>query len=416
MSLMGTPTGLRLQIGLFGRRNVGKSSTMNALTRQSTSIVSSTAGTTTDPVSKGLELSPFGAVSLIDTAGVDDEGVLGARRVERAYAEASRVDVAVVVVDSSRDDWWSSYEDSLVASCAARARPVLVVVNKTDACSAERLTTISRSLAARGVAYVLFSATRACELGAGAPDLVAALARLAPESCLTPPPLVSDLVEPGSVVVLVTPLDRAAPQGRLILPQVQTLRELLEAGVICVVAQPSNLSASLSRLTTSPSLVITDSQAFKEVASLVTESVPLTSFSILFARQKGDLSSFYAGARALDRLTGASRVLVAESCAHRPIEEDIGTVKIPKMLRARYGESLVIDHVQGRDFPAPDALSGYDLIVHCGGCMTTRGAILSRIADARASRVAITNYGLALASLTGVLERAIRPFGLVAVD
>ena len=395
MSLMGTPTGLRLQIGLFGRRNVGKSSTMNALTRQSTSIVSSTAGTTTDPVSKGLELSPFGAVSLIDTAGVDDEGVLGARRVERAYAEASRVDVAVVVVDSSRNDWWSSYEDSR---------------------SAERLTTISRSLTGRGVAYVLFSATRACELGAGAPDLVAALARLAPESCLTPPPLVSDLVEPGSVVVLVTPLDRAAPQGRLILPQVQTLRELLEAGVICVVAQPSNLSASLSRLTTSPSLVITDSQAFKEVASLVPESVPLTSFSILFARQKGDLSSFYAGARALDRLTGASRVLVAESCAHRPIEEDIGTVKIPKMLRARYGESLVIDHVQGRDFPAPDALSGYDLIVHCGGCMTTRGAILSRIADARASRVAITNYGLALASLTGVLERAIRPFGLVAVD
>ena len=412
MSLLATPSGLRLQIGVFGRRNVGKSSTLNALTRQGTSIVSATPGTTTDPVSKAMELSPLGPVLLIDTAGLDDVGELGASRVDRTRAVLRRVDVAVIVVDATRDDWLSEHESALLDECSSRAVPCLVVVNESDVAESSSVAQIETTLASRGIASVVFSAARSQTLGAGAPELRAALTQLAPESFLAPPPLVSDLVAPGDFVVLVTPIDKEAPKGRLILPQVQAIRDLLDGGCGCVVVQEPNLRAALSRLSPAPKLVVTDSQAFRSVASLVPESISLTSFSILFARQKGDFRTFYAGALALAGLTGASRVLIAESCAHHPIEEDIGTVKIPRMLRARFGETLRVDHVQGCDFPSRDELRGFDLIIHCGACMTNRREVLSRQAQATSAGVPITNYGMTIAFLTGVLSRAVQPLGI----
>ncbi|MCF0234283.1 MAG: [FeFe] hydrogenase H-cluster maturation GTPase HydF [Thermoguttaceae bacterium] len=402
------PKGFRLHIGVFGRRNVGKSSTLNALTRQRVSVVSDVPGTTTDPVEKPMELSPLGPVLFIDTAGIDDEGALGLERVAQTRKVIDRADLGLIVVDASLGAAaWGGYEETLAADFERRGVPILVLINKCDLAAPDA--GFLADCAAKNRPTVEISAKNASELNRGAPQLREALTKLAPEEFLTPPPIISDLVAPGEFVVLVTPIDKEAPKGRLILPQVQTIRDLLDGDCGVVVVKENLLAAALERFRTPPALVVTDSQAFKAVAAIVPEDVPLTSFSILFARQKGDFATLLAGARKIDDLTENSRVLIAESCTHHPIEEDIGTVKIPRWIRAKYGEGVVFERAQGEDFPDVEGLRRYDLIIHCGGCMFNRRAMLTRVARAAESGTPITNYGLAIARLNGILERAVQP-------
>ncbi len=406
-----TPKGMRLCLGAFGRRNAGKSSLLNALTGQELAIVSDTPGTTTDPVEKTLELAPLGPAVVVDAAGIDDEGALGEKRVEKTKQVYDRVDVALLTLDATRADRaWSEYEDELVEQMRKREVPVLAVVNKADAASREAIESATASAAAKGIPCVAFSAKEPDDDIFGLKALKNALVQLAPELKLAAPPIVSDLVAPGEFVVLVTPIDAEAPKGRLILPQVQTIRDLLDAKLGCVVVQEDTLEEALKRV--KPALVVTDSQAFKNVAAIVPKETPLTSFSILFARQKGDAAAMVAGARAIATLQENARILIAEACAHHPVEEDIGTVKIPKMLRKRLGEGIRVDNVRGRDFPSVDELKTYDLIVHCGACMFNRREMAARIARADAAGVPITNYGLTIAFLTGILERAIEPLNI----
>ena len=405
-----TPKGSRLQIGVFGRTNAGKSTLLNALSRQEIAIASETPGTTTDPVEKAIELSPLGPVLFVDTGGIDDESALGSVRIERTRRVLERVDVALIAVDATLGDGaWGRFEEELYSRITT---PKLVVVNKVDAASPEALESLRSLLLERGAEFVLVSAERDFQAGLGVPSVREALTKLVPEELLSPPPLASDLVPRGSLVVLVAPIDKAAPKGRLILPQVQTIRDLLDGGDGCLVVQPDGLSAALESLKTPPGLVVTDSQAFGRVSEIVPRAVPLTSFSILFARQKGDLQTALAGARAIDALTEDSRVLIAEACAHHPVEEDIGTVKIPRALRKKIGEGLTIERSQGRDFPEVEELRRFDLVVHCGACVFNRREMTSRVARAASAGVPITNYGLTLAKLNGILDRAVEPFGV----
>lgn len=394
-----TPKGMRLHIGLFGRRNVGKSSLLNALTRQAVSIVSEVAGTTTDPVEKPMELLPIGPVLFIDTAGIDDEGALGAQRVERTKAVFDRTDLALVVVEAGR---WEAFEDALLAEWRGRNVPAIVVFNKSDvgAPSAELLSRLRRE-------HVPFVSTIASR-GQGVAELREALIRATPDDFLNEPPLLGDLVGPGELVVLVVPIDLEAPKGRLILPQVQAIRDLLDADAYCMVVKERELADALDRLKRPPALVVTDSQAFLKVAADTPPDVRLTSFSILFARYKGDLLEFTRGAMAIERLRPNDRVLIAEACAHHPLAEDIGRVKIPRWLRQFVGGSLEVSHTQGHDFP-PD-LPDYRLVVHCGACVQNRREILSRINRCREAGVPITNYGMAIAYSLGIFERALGPF------
>ena len=397
-----TPRGMRLHIGLFGRRNVGKSSLLNALTRQEVSIVSPTAGTTTDPVEKPMELLPIGPVLFIDTAGIDDAGALGAQRVERTQRVFDRVDVAVIVAAGGEGGGWGEFEERLLAEFRQRRVPTLVVFNKTDV--APPPAGVPDRLRAAGVQTVLTVASR----GDGVADVRAALVRLAPEDFINTPAIVGDLVPPGELVVLVVPIDKEAPKGRLILPQVQTIRDLLDNDAYCLVVKERELREALARLTRPPALVVTDSQAFLKVAADTPPEVPLTSFSILFARFKGDLVELVRGATAIDRLRPGDRVLVAEACSHHPIGEDIGRVKIPRWLRQYVGGRLEFTTMSGHDFP-PD-LADYRLVVHCGACVQNRREMLTRILRCRAAGVPITNYGLTIAYSLGIFERALTPF------
>ena len=407
------PKSLRLQIGVFGRRNVGKSSTLNALTRQSLAIVSDVAGTTTDPLEKALELQPLGAVLLIDTAGVDDDGVLGTERVAKTRQAFDRADLFLLVIDATLgDDAFGAFEEVLVEEARKRNTPLLVVMNKIDGADEAIVQKLEARLRSYNLTTARFSAKRDFEAKTGAPELREALIKLASESFWEPPPIVADLLAPGELALLVTPIDKEAPKGRLILPQVQTIRDLLDGDCGCVVVKENLLEAVLRRMNPPPALVVTDSQVFKTVAALVPETIPLTSFSILFARQKGDLKTLVAGARAIDKLTPTSRVLIAEACSHHPIEEDIGTVKIPRLLRKKFGETLRIEHVQGRDFPDVESMKDFELAIHCGGCMFNRREMTSRIQRALEAGTPMTNYGLAIASLNGILERAVKPLGL----
>ncbi len=393
------PRGLRTHIGLFGRRNVGKSSVLNALTRQEVAIVSATPGTTTDPVEKPMELLPLGPVVFIDTAGIDDEGVLGEQRVAKTRKALERTDLALLVAEAAA---WGPFEEELLAEIRARSIPVVVVLNKVD--SGPAPAGLAGRLAAAGVPAVETSIPS----GHGVAELRQALLAAAPADAVEGRRIVGDLVSPGDVVVLVTPIDAEAPKGRLILPQVQTLRDLLDAGAISVVVREHELAAALARLGAAPRLVVTDSQAFRQVASVVPPDVPLTSFSILFARFQGDLAEMARGVRGVDRLKAGERVLVAEACTHHPVGEDIGRVKIPAWLRAYTGVPLEFETVQGRDFP--DDLSRYALVVHCGSCMGNRREMLSRLLRGRRAGVPVTNYGLTIAYSLGILERALEPF------
>jgi len=398
---MKTPKGFRLHIGIFGRRNVGKSSLLNALTRQAVSIVSAVSGTTTDPVEKPMELLPIGPVLFIDTAGIDDEGALGELRVQKTRAVIDRTDVALLV--SCANDW-GPFEEQLIETLRAREVPVIAVFNKADLASPAPA--LRERLASANVPCVDTCAPS----GQGILDLRQALIRVVPESFINAPAILGDLVPPGGLAVLVVPIDKEAPKGRLILPQVQAIRDLLDSDACCLVVKERELREALGRLTRPPDLVVTDSQAVLKVAADTPPEVPLTTFSILFARCKGDLAEFVRGTLAAENLRPGARVLVAEACSHHPIGEDIGRVKIPRWLTQIVGGKLEFTHVQGHDFP--EDLSPYSLVVHCGACTQNRREVLSRQLRCREAKVPMCNYGTLIALMHGVLRRALSPFAL----
>ncbi|NWJ42085.1 MAG: [FeFe] hydrogenase H-cluster maturation GTPase HydF [Geothrix sp.] len=389
------PRNLRLHIGLFGRRNAGKSSLLNALTRQQVSIVSPQPGTTTDPVEKPMELLPLGPVLFVDTAGLDDEGTLGEARSGRSRAALDRVDLAILVAERGQ---WGAFEAELLADLKARSTPTVVALNKSDL-------RFSKTLPDLGDTPVVpVSALR----GQGLDSLREALLRAAPEGHFDSRHLLADLVPPGEVAVLVMPIDSSAPKGRLILPQVMAVRDVLDGAGLALVVQARELSRALFALKRLPALVVTDSQAFQSVAMDVPDSVPMTSFSILMSRFQGDLAAQVRGTLAIEDLREGDRVLVAEGCTHHPTEEDIGRVKLPRWLNQKVGGPLQFDTVQGREFPTD--LSPYKLVVHCGNCMGNRREMLSRTHRCESAGVPITNYGLAIAHSLGILHRALRPF------
>lgn len=396
---MKAPKSFRLHIGIFGRRNAGKSSILNALTEQDVSIVSDVAGTTTDPVEKPMELLPLGPVLFIDTAGIDDEGVLGGKRVAKTVAVFDRTDLGIIV--TSFNDW-GDFELSLMEALKTRDIPFIVVFNKTDIAPENH--DITSQLDSVKVKYVLTSVTGF----EGISDLRQLILKTAPADFIERPAILADLVGPGEMAVLVVPIDKEAPKGRLILPQVQSIRDLLDHDAFCMVVKDAGLSEALSRLGKPPKLVVTDSQAFEKVAAITPPEVPLTSFSILFARFQGDLAEMVRGAMAIDKLNPGDKVLIAEACSHHPIEEDIGSVKIPGWLNKYVGGELQFDHTRGHDFPKN--ITEYRLIIHCGACMWNRRTMLSRILKARQLGVPITNYGLTIAWSLGIFERALEPF------
>lgn len=395
-ALSATPKGMRITIGLFGRRNAGKSSVVNALARQPVSIVSEVPGTTTDPVERAMELLPLGPVLFVDTAGIDDDAeVVGQLRADTTRKAMKGCDLALLVYEQGT---WGEVERDLLADLDREAIPAVVVANKID-------------LAGEGAASdfdqaVRVSATERTGMG----DLLQAIIDAAPESLLEDSPLARDLVNPGDTVVLVVPIDKEAPKGRLILPQVQTARDLLDGGALPYLVRDTELAAALASLKEPPALVITDSQVFHQVAEIVPDDVPLTGFSVIMARAKGDIHVQAAALQALAQLGEDARILIAEACTHHPISEDIGTVKIPRLLRKNLGEGITIDHVQGKDFP--NDLSSYDLVIHCGACMFSRRAMLSRIQACERAGVPIANYGMVLAHFAGIAQRALAPFSL----
>ena len=395
--MQGTPKGLRLHIGIFGRRNVGKSSILNALTRQNVAIVSAIAGTTTDPVEKAMELQPLGPVLFIDTAGIDDVGALGALRVQKTLQVLGRTDLAILVTDQ-----WLEYEDRLLAALRAQSTPVIVAANKADLRADGAAENAARQAGAAPVVTV--SATA----GTGLEELRRAILEAAPEEYLNSASLVGDLLPAGSLAVLVVPIDLEAPKGRLILPQVQTLRDILDHDSYAMVVKERELADALGRLGRPPALVITDSQEFLKVSADVPPEVPLTSFSILFARFKGDLAELARGAVAIDRLRKGDRVLIAEACTHHPTGEDIGRVKIPRWLEQYAGARIEFDIKAGSEYP--EDVRPYKLIVHCGACVWNRRQMLCRIAQSRTQGVPITNYGMTIAHTLGILDRALGPF------
>ena len=393
-----TPKGMRLHIGLFGRRNVGKSSLLNAMLRQEVSIVSEFAGTTTDPVEKPMELLPIGPVLFIDTAGIDDEGALGQLRIDKTRKIIDRVDIAVIVTDGL----WTSFETKLLDEFVERKLPVVVVFNKTDLAEPDpEILSLLKSQEIRTI-------NSSCLKNQGILDFRLALLDMAPAEFVESPAIVGDIVGPGQTAVLVVPIDKEAPKGRLILPQVQTIRDLLDSDAMCIVTKERELRAALENLKQPPRLVVTDSQAFLKVSADTPPEVPMTSFSILYARFKGDLVTQTLGAMAVEDLHPGDNVLIAESCGHHPIGEDIGRVKIPRWLTQYVGGKLNFTTVQGQDFP--DDLSPYKLVIHCGACMWNRRTMLNRILKCRKAGIPITNYGLVIAYSLGIFERALQPF------
>lgn len=389
---MKTLKSLRLQIGVFGRTNVGKSSLLNRIINQEISIVSDIAGTTTDVVEKSMELLPVGPVTFLDTAGLDDNTELAKQRIEKTMKVVNRIDVAIIVCDFTGV---GDYEKELIGKLNELKIPYLIVVNKSDV----------KKIELDGYDNILYTSVNDDK------NLVykfkETLVKLLPEDFVNSPKIAGDLVPPKSTVILVIPIDKEAPKGRIILPQVQTLRDLLDSDCLTYVVKVSELKQALENLKTLPALVVTDSQAFREVSEIVPENVPLTSFSILFARLKGDLDEFVKGANAIENLKDGDLVLILESCTHHAIEDDIGRVKIPNLLRKKTGKNLVIHNYAGYDFPE---IKDYKLIIHCGACMTNRREVLSRILIADKAGVPITNYGVVISYCLGILPRAVKIF------
>ena len=390
MNLNETPSGERTHIGFFGARNAGKSSLVNAVTGQELAVVSDVKGTTTDPVRKAMELLPLGPVVIIDTPGFDDEGALGLERVKKTREILRTSDIAVLVVDASTG--MTPTDRELLDLIRERDIPFLTVWNKTDLAAAQPVpegTAAASSLTGDGIS-----------------ELKERLARLKPER--EERPLAGDLVSPGELCVLVCPIDESAPKGRLILPQQQVIRDLMDHGAIPVVCRDTELEALLKKPGLDPALVITDSQAFRTVSAIVPDALPLTSFSILMARYKGFLDTAVKGISAAGNLQDGDRILLAEGCTHHRQCNDIGTVKIPRWLRQYTGKELQIDTCSGREFP--EDLTPYRLVIHCGGCMLTENAVLARMNQAIRQGIPFTNYGIAIAFMTGALERSLRLF------
>lgn len=396
MSLNATPSGERVHIAFFGRRNAGKSSLVNAFTGQDLAIVSAVKGTTTDPVSKAMELLPLGPVQIIDTPGLDDEGELGTLRVQRTKLVLRKTDLAILVADATAP--LGETEQALLDLCRARNIPWILVRSKAD---------LLEAIPEAGADTIYVSA----KTGYHIHELKELAARLA-LGTENRRPLVSDLLQPGDTAVLVVPIDKAAPKGRLILPQQQVIRDALEAGAAALVCRETELAAALQGLNAPPKLVVTDSQVFGKVAQIVPESVPLTSFSILMARYKGDLALTVAGAAAVRNLKDGDRVLIAEGCTHHRQCEDIGTVKIPRWLAESTGRTLQYDFCSGVEFP--ENLTPYALVVHCGGCTLNPKEMAARQRLAVDQAVPITNYGVLIAAVHGILPRTLQPFPAIA--
>jgi len=397
--MLETPKGLRLHIGLFGRRNSGKSTLMNALIGQSISIVSDQPGTTTDPVEKTFELAPLGPVVFIDTAGFDDEGTLGELRVQKTREVLERVDIGLVVVGS---EGLGSFERELIATLRSAKTPLAVVFNKADL--AAPAPAELAELQAVDIETVVISAAQLT----GIDRVKEALFRQAPEESVEDPRLVGDLIAPGDLIVLVVPIDLGAPKGRLILPQVQTLRDILDSDAASLMVKERELATTLARLNGKPKLVICDSQVVLKVAADTPPEIRMTTFSILMARFKGDMIGLAEGAGAIARLKPGDRILIAEACSHHALADDIGRVKIPRWLRQYAGGNLEVDVRSGKDFP--EDLTPYALIVQCGGCTVTRKQILVRQYRAARQGVPMTNYGMAISMSQGVIERALECF------
>lgn len=395
MTLNETPSANRLHIGIFGKTNSGKSSFINALTGQDVSIVSDVAGTTTDAVTKAMEIHPLGPCVLIDTAGFDDTTILGEARKEKTKIAAEKCDIAVIIFTMSTN-YDISFEIEWYDYFIKKKTPVVAIINKIDMTIDETLIEAIREAIKEDP--LLISA----KTGEGLDKVKEALARKIPED-FAPRFITGDLVEDGDIVMLVMPQDIQAPKGRLILPQVQTIRELLDKKCIVMSVNTDKMAQALEQLKKPPKLIITDSQVFKTVYELKPAESMLTSFSVLFAAHKGDLPYYIEGAKQIERLTAQSKVLIAECCTHAPLSEDIGRVKIPNMLRKRFGDTMTVDMVSGTDFP--EDLTTYDLIIQCGGCMFNRKYVMSRIERAKTQGIPMTNYGVTIAHLTGILDK-----------
>ena len=383
---MKTLKSMRLHIGIFGKTNVGKSSLLNRVANQNVSIVSEIAGTTTDVVEKSMELLPIGPVTFLDTAGLDDKTELAQKRIEKTMKIINRTDVAVIVCEIFDD-----YEKDLIKKFDELEIPYLIVFNKRNEYKDENGKLYTSVLEDKDFVFKFKNA----------------LVKLLPDDFVNSPKIAGDLVDEKSTVILVIPIDKEAPRGRIILPQVQTLRDLLDSNCLTYCVKESELEDAIFNLKTPPALVITDSQAFKKVSEIVPYDIPLTSFSILFARLKGDLDEFIKGAEAIEKLQDGDRVLILESCTHHAIEDDIGRVKIPNLLKKKTGKNLVIENFAGHDFPD---ITPYKLIIHCGACMTNRREVLSRILTANKLNIPITNYGITISYCLGILPRAVKMF------
>lgn len=405
MSLNSTPSADRIHIGIFGKRNAGKSSLINAITGQNLAIVSDTKGTTTDPVLKAMELLPLGPVVLIDTPGLDDEGGLGALRVEKAYQILNKTDIALLVTDSAAG--MTEADERILKRIRDKQIPYLIVKNKADLTAGRSdnqtfhtQTDDSDNPTAHEISVSALS-------GFQIQELKERLAALVPNET-DALPIVRDLLEPGDFVVLVVPIDASAPKGRLILPQQQTIRDILDADAVSIVVKDTQLKETLAKLGAKPKLVITDSQAFKRVAEDVPEDIPLTSFSILFARHKGDLRTLADGAKTLDTLSDGDTVLISEGCTHHRQCGDIGTEKLPRWISGHTKKELHFEFTSGTEFPAD--LSKYSLIIHCGGCTLNEREMKYRLRCACDQHIPITNYGTAIAHMNGILDRSLEPF------
>lgn len=395
MNMNNTPNANRLHITIFGRRNSGKSSLINALTRQDTALVSDVPGTTTDLVNKAMEIHGIGPCIFIDTPGFDDEGVLGEMRIARTLKAIERTDIALLLCEDGNME----EERQWIQQLNDRNIPVILILNKSDhrECAADTAARIEKTC---GETPLIVSAKERTGIEAVYQTILRKLPTDFGQQTIT-----GDLVQEGDLVLLVMPQDIQAPKGRLILPQVQTMRELLDKKCLVMSCTTDRLTHTLEALSRAPRLIITDSQVFHEVYRLKPESSLLTSFSVLMAGYKGDIHYYIESAAAIDSLTPQSRVLIAEACTHAPLSEDIGRVKLPRLLKKKTGESLHIDIVSGTDFPTD--LSSYELIIHCGGCMFNRKYVLSRIDQARRQHIPMTNYGVAIACLNGILDKIV---------
>lgn len=395
--MLNTPRSVRLQIAIFGKRNAGKSSLINAITNQELAVVSPVSGTTTDPVFKSMEISPIGPVTLIDTAGIDDEGELGELRVKKTMQVLAKTDLVLLVI--AADTQPGKWDEAILDEAKKRCIPIIGVVNKVDISSGDMA---AQWFTDKNLPFCKIDS----KAKTGIDKLKDLIAANYPKDFM-PSTIVGDLIDEKDTIVLVTPVDAGAPKSRMILPQVQVLRDALDAGACVMVVREHELQAALDNLKTKPKLVITDSQVFNLISGIVPEDVPLTSFSILYARYKGDLREFLNGIKAIDTLKPGDKVLIAEACTHYPSHEDIGRVKIPNWLNKRVGGKLDFTWTVGSDFP--ENLPEYKLVVHCGACMINRAEVLARLDKCKELNVPVVNYGVLIGYMTDILNRVIKP-------